>query len=95
MGDKVEVLNVNHPGHVGRVDAARHAIVRDAMLAVLPDAAPGMTAEELRAAMRPRVEGAFPGGAKLGWWETCVRLDLEARGLVARSGGSPLRFRRT
>ena len=34
----------------------------------------------------------FPGGATLGWWIKAVQLDLEARGLVVRSKGSPVRL---
>jgi hypothetical protein len=94
MGDKVEILEVDHPGHVERVDAAKHAPVRDAVPAVPAADPPGMIAKERSAEIQPRREAAFPGGAKLGWWETTVRLDLEARGLVARSDGSPLRLRR-
>ena len=92
MAETVEVRNVNHPDARSWVDAARYALVREAMLTALPDAAPGMTAKALREAMLPAVAEGFPGGAKLGWWETTVRLDLEARNLVARSSGSPLRF---
>ena len=95
MGEKVEVRNVNHPDLRERVDAEKYGIVRTAMMAVLTEDAPGLTAKELKAALAPEVERTFPGGAKLGWWMTTVRLDLEARGLIARSAGSPLRFRKT
>ena len=36
----------------------------------------------------------FPGGAKVGWWTKCVQLDLEAKGVVIRDPGKPLRWRK-
>ena len=96
VSDKVEVRNVNAPDHVTRVDRAKYEAMRDAYLAVLPDAAPGLTAAQAKAALLPSLPpNLFPEGAKAGWWMKCVQLDLEARGLVAREETKPLRFRRT
>ena len=93
MSDKVEVRNVNQPGHVGRVDAVKYRAMHDAMIAILPPGPPGMTAAEIKEAVKPRLpEEHFPGGATSGWWVKCVQLDLEARGLVARTATKPLRF---
>jgi len=36
----------------------------------------------------------FPSGAKTGWWAKTVQLDLEAKGVIVRDNGSPLRLRR-
>ncbi len=91
---KIEVRNVNQPGHVGRVDAAKYGAMRSAMIEVVPGSAPGMTAKEIIAAVKPHLpEALFPGGETAGWWVKCVQLDLEARGILARSAKSPLRFR--
>jgi hypothetical protein len=90
--DKITVENVNTPGRVSRVDAAKYAEMRAAMAAVLPAAPPGMTVAEIIAAVKPQLsEARFPGGATAGWWVKAVQLDLEAKGLLARSKGSPLR----
>jgi hypothetical protein len=35
-----------------------------------------------------------PGGATAGWWLKAVRLDLEAKGIVAREKTTPLRLRK-
>lgn len=95
MGDKIEVENVNVPGQVARVDAAKYAAMREAVLGTLPAEAPGMTAAEMKAALTPVVPQAmWPNGEKIGWWIKTVQLDLEAKGLVAREPAKPLRFRR-
>lgn len=94
--DRVEMLNVNSPGHVVRVERAKYDAMREAMLAVVPAAAPGLTAAEIKARLLPLLpETLFPGGATAGWWQKGVQLDLEARGVMARAATRPLRFHRT
>jgi len=92
--EMIEVENVNHPGQVSRVDAAKYRAARDAMLALLPAEAPGMTQHEMMLAMREALPlEAFPG-TTTSWWAKSVQLDLEAKGLVRRDPGKPLRWRR-
>ncbi len=93
--DKVEVENVNTPGRTSRVDRVKYEAMRTALLAVLPNGAPGLTAKEAQAALIPSLpEDLFPGGAKSGRWMKSVQLDLEAKGLVRREDSKPLRFHR-
>ena len=93
--EKVEVFNPNTPGRSERVDRAKYDAMHAAMLAVLPAAAPGLTAAEVKAALLPLLpEALFPAGATAGWWLKCVQLDLEAKGIVARATTKPLRFYR-
>ncbi|MEM9787880.1 MAG: hypothetical protein AAFY14_01015 [Pseudomonadota bacterium] len=93
MGEKVAVQNVNVPGQVTNVDKAKYDAMRAAMLATLPEAAPGMTAKESKEAAKAHLpEDLFPGGATSGWWQKCVQLDLEAKGIVIRENTKPLRF---
>jgi hypothetical protein len=69
--------------------------MRAALLAVLPDGPPGVTYAEAKAALLPLLDPAlFPGGEKAGWWLKAVQLDHEARGLIARGKGSPVRLYR-
>ena len=82
----IEVENVTSPGRSYRVDAAKYAAMREALVAVLPDKAPGMTVADAKAALLPKLDGdLFPGGEKAGWWLKCVQLDLEAKGVLKRS----------
>jgi len=93
--DKVTVENVNTPGRTQRVDAAKYGAMRAAMLEVLPQGAPGLTAAEIVERVKPLLpQETFPGGRTSGWWQKCVQLDLEAKGLVTRHATRPLRFSR-
>jgi len=93
--DKIVVENVNVPGHIERVDAAKYTAMREAYLSTLTSDAPGMTAAEAKEALLTVLDqDLFPGGAKSGWWMKTVQLDLEAKGLVERAKTKPLRFRK-
>ena len=93
MADKVEVENVNHPGKTERVDAAKYAAMRDAMLKVLPSDDPGMKAGDVVDAVKPLLPDAlFPGGKTAGWWVKCVQLDLEAKSIIKRADKPPVRL---
>jgi hypothetical protein len=92
-GNKLNVENVLQPGKTYRVDADKFAAMSAAILKVAPDGPPGMTVAELKAHALPHLpEPLFPGGAKAGWWLKSVQLDLEAKGVIARTGTSPLRL---
>ncbi len=91
MGDKVEVENVNVPGQVTRVDAAKYNAMKDAMMKVM--SSEGMTAKDIKEAAKAHLpEDLFPGGATSGWWQKSVQLDLEAKGIVTRHDTKPLTF---
>lgn len=93
--EKIEIRNVISPGHVVRVDKAKYTAMRDALLAVLPAKAPGLTVAEAKTALLPLLpEELFPGGDKAGWWLKAAQLDLEARGVVSREATKPLRLYR-
>ena len=91
--DKIEVENVNTPGRTVRVDRAKYEAMRDALLPVLPGTPPGITFKEAKAGLLDSLpEELFPGGETSGWWLKTVQLDLEAKGVVARSDTKPMRI---
>ena len=91
--EKMEIENVNHPGHVTRVDADMYESMKRAFLKILPKTSPGLTGAEIRERVIAHLPGElFPEGAQAGWWTKTVQLDLEARGLVAREKTKPLRW---
>ncbi len=93
-GKIIEVENVGQPGKLYRVDAAKYAAMREAMLAILPAQKPGLPVAEIIAAVKPRLpQDLFPGGETAGWWVKCVQLDLEAKKLLGRTP-SPVRLYR-
>ena len=94
--DKIAVQNVNVSGHVQRLDRRKYEAMKAALLQVLPDEAPGITVTEAVAALKAHLDTElFPGGRKAGWWQKSVQLDLEAKGVVARSLTRPMRIYRT
>jgi hypothetical protein len=93
MTDKIDVENINTPGKTTRVDAAKYSAMRDAMMKVMTHAAPGGTAKDIKEASKAHLpDDLFPAGATAGWWQKCVQLDLEAKGVVKRADTKPLRF---
>lgn len=91
MNDKVDVQNVNIPGQVTRVDAAKYGAMKDAMMQVT--SGEPMTAAQITQAAKSHLpENLFPGGATAGWWAKTVQLDLEAKGILQRHPTKPLTF---
>ena len=91
--DKITVENVNHPGKTERVNGEKYVAMRDAVLAVLSRQAEAVDYATIKQGVKPLLpESLFPGGATSGWWIKTVQLDLEAKGLVARTKDKPLRF---
>lgn len=89
--DKVAIENVNVPGQVTRVNAAKYNAMRDAMMQVM--SATPMTATAIKNAAKAHLpDDLFPGGATSGWWQKSVQLDLEAKGVVIRHATKPLTF---
>lgn len=94
MGQKIAVQNVNVPGHVTQVDAAKYNAMFGAMMSVM--SAEPMTAAEIKEAAKAHLpEDLFPGGATSGWWLKTVQLDLEAKGKLTRHATKPLRWSKT
>lgn len=94
--DTIEIENVIRPGKRYRVDRTKYEAMRAAYLKAAPTAAPGLTVSEIqKRLLRHLPQDLFPGGAKAGWWSKAVQLDLEAKGIVVRGPGSPVRLWRT
>lgn len=90
---RVAVANVNHPGKARAVDATKYHAMRRAILQALPAQAPGLTLAELTEAVVPQLSQAlFPCGLHAGWWLKTVQLDLEAKRVIVRDRGTPLRL---
>ena len=95
MSDKIEVENINTPGRTERLDRTKYMAMRAALLAALPDTAPGMTVAEAQAALLPFLsETDFPERQKAGWWMKAVQLDLEAKGIIKRAPKRPVQLYR-
>ena len=92
---QIEIENVGQPGKTYRVNSAKFAEMRRAVLAVLSDKAPGMTPVALIDAVKPILDQTlFPGGETAGWWVKAVQLDQEAKGTLRRAPRPPVRLHR-
>lgn len=95
VDDKIEVESINTLGRTERVRRDKYDAMRAALLPVLPNEAPGITVAESKSALLASLpDDLFPGGSTSGWWLKTVQLDLEAKGLVARSPTKPMRIYR-
>lgn len=93
--DRIEIESITSPHHVQRVNRAKYMAMREALLPVLPEAPPGITVAEAKAALLKKLSpDLFPGGEKAGWWLKAVQLDLEAKGVIARGTAKPVRLHR-
>ena len=93
--DTVAIQNANRPGKTERVDRVKYEAMREALLAVLPAQAPGLTVDAAKAALLPMLSGAaFPEGRTAGWWLKAVQLDLEAKGTIRRASTKPVHLYR-
>ncbi len=93
--EKISIENVIRPGKTYRADRAKYEAMREALLAVLPAEAPGLTVPDAREALLPLLpDELFPGGGTAGWWVKAVQLDLEAKGIIKRAPKSPVRLYR-
>ncbi|MGV6482752.1 hypothetical protein B9Y66_19900 [Stenotrophomonas maltophilia] len=91
--DKIEIESITSPGKTQRVDRAKYSAMRTALLGVLPRTPPGVSVAVAKQSLLPTLPAdLFPGGATAGWWLKAVQLDLEAKGVVARAAGRPVRL---
>lgn len=86
---KVEVENVNVPGHKTNLNAEKYGAMFDAMMAVMgPEP---MTYAQIKAGVLPLLpDEHFPEGKTSGWWIKSVQLDQEAKGTIVRHATKPL-----
>lgn len=95
VSEKIVIENINVPGRTERVDRAKYMAMREALLAALPDTAPGLTVADAQKALLPFLSrDLFPEGQKAGWWMKAVQLDLEAKGVIRRAPQRPVQLYR-
>lgn len=87
---RVHTHNVNYgSGRGGRSIATDiYEAAKQAILASVPKGRVGITFSELLAEVSRRVPRRLFAGKSVAWYATTVKLDLEARGLIARVPGS-------
>ncbi len=85
-------IQTRHPtrGKSGRrIDRERYEVVKGALLAALEGAE--LTHTELMDALATALRGGFEGNVS--WYAETVKLDLEARKFIERTGSKPQKYR--
>jgi hypothetical protein len=90
--DKITNESITSPHHTERVSRAKYMAMRVALMTVLPADPPGITVAAAKAALLPILPiDQLPGGDETGWWLKVVQLDLEAKCVIRRGLGKPVR----
>lgn len=96
MSSKAEMIaveNVNVPGSVTNVNAAKYEAMKTAFLFILPNSSPGLTQKDIQQQVKSHLpHDIFPEGKTSAWWAKTVQLDLEAKKVVIREKCKPLRW---
>ncbi|MBH1651101.1 hypothetical protein I5U67_02810 [Stenotrophomonas maltophilia] len=91
--ERIEIESITTPGHIQRVDRAKYLAMRHALLQALPAQPPGLTVAQAKPALLPHLPAArFPAGATAGGGVKAGQRDLEAKGVIERVTGKPLRL---
>jgi hypothetical protein len=91
---RVQLRNPDHRKKGARIPRDQYVIARRAALATVPTKVPGMTLTDFRAKMARRLLRAkgWDRSLSASWYTMAVKLDLEARGEIRRTGGAPQRL---
>lgn len=87
-----ELIQTLHPDKAKtnkRISLEKYTFIKTHLLAVLKKTS--LTHTELMEALYQRVKDDFEGGVQ--WYGETVKLDLEARGLIERTGKKPELYR--
>ena len=98
MNNSDRILTLHPEGKQGvNIERRKYDTMQRALLAVIPRDAPGVRFTELSQLVRERLpKTVYPPDASVSWHVTTIKLDLEARGLIARlPGKGPQRLVRT
>ena len=75
-----------------RVTKATYDVYKAALLEIIPASDEGIAFSDLSKAVQPHVPEDVLANTSAGWWTTTVKLDLEARGMIARVEGKGKQF---
>ena len=90
--EKAEMIQTLHPDKTKtnkRISLEKYNFIKTNLLAVLKKTE--LTHTDLMEALYQRVKDEFEGGVQ--WYGETVKLDLEARGILERTGNKPEKYR--
>lgn len=97
MPEAERIMTLHPQGKQGvRIEKDKYDAMVAALLAVIPDEEPGVRFTELEELLVPHLdEDVYTEDVSVTWYLTTIKLDLEARGTIARLKGSPQRLVKT
>lgn len=93
--EKIQLVHPEPGKHLPRISRRKYDLVKHAILQLIPEGNPGYAFSDLEDGVICQLtpeEVAEIGS--IGWYTTCVKLDLEAQGIIERIPGvHPQRLR--
>lgn len=88
-GEQIQTLHP-HPGKTNkRIALEKYELIKEQILTILGQSEPTHT--ELMEQLYANVKDTFEGGVQ--WYGETVKLDLEAREMIERTGSKPEKYR--
>ncbi|MFY7912747.1 MAG: DUF6958 family protein [Emticicia sp.] len=88
-GEQIQTLHPQAGKSNKRISLEKYLIVKGNILSILSEAQ--LTHTELMERLYENIKDTFKGGIQ--WYGETVKLDLEARGVIERTGSKPEKYR--
>lgn len=88
-GEQIQTLHPQAGKTNKRISLEKYLIVKENILSILSVAQ--LTHTELMERLYENIKDTFEGGIQ--WYGETVKLDLEARGVIERTGSKPEKYR--
>jgi len=88
-GEQIQTLHPQAGKTNKRISLEKYLIIKENILSILSETQ--LTHTELMERLYENINDIFEGGVQ--WYGETVKLDLEARGIVKRTGSKPEKYR--
>lgn len=88
-GEQIQTLHPQAGKTNKRISLEKYLIIKENILSILSETQ--LTHTELMERLYENINDIFEGGVQ--WYGETVKLDLEARGIVERTGSKPEKYR--
>lgn len=88
-GEQIQTLHPQAGKTNKRISLEKYLIVKENILSILSESQ--LTHTELMERLYENIKDTFEGGIQ--WYGETVKLDLEARGVIERTGSKPEKYR--
>lgn len=88
-GEQIQTLHPQAGKTNKRISLEKYLVIKENILSILSKSEPTHT--ELMERLYENLKDTFEGGIQ--WYGETVKLDLEARGIIERTGSKPEKYR--